>query len=61
MFTYPIENEFRQHDKEAYIATRITKRLLCEDCTQREYKNILKIVEERILGKSIYENLECEE
>lgn len=49
-----------QHEKESYIADHIVKCLLCENCTQQEYRNILKIVEERILGKCVYDGLECE-
>ncbi len=56
-----IEQQMMQHEKESYIADHITKRLLCEKCTQQEYRNILKIVEERILGKGVYEDLEYEE
>lgn len=55
-----IEQQIIQHEKETYIADHITKRLLCENCTQQEYRNILKIVEERILGKSCYDGLESE-
>ena len=55
-----IEQQMIQHEKESYIADRITKRLLCEKCTQQEYRNILKVVEERILGKSVYDELESE-
>lgn len=43
-----------------YIADYVVKRLLCENCTQQEYRNILKIVEERILGKSCYDELESQ-
>lgn len=50
-----------QYEKESYIADHVVKRLLCENCTQQEYQNILKIVEERILGKGVYDNLEYEE
>lgn len=56
-----IEQQMIQHEKESYIADHITKHLLCEKCTQQEYRNILKVIEERILGKSIYDNLEYEE
>lgn len=55
-----IKQEMIQHEKESYIADHITKRLLCENCTQQEYRNILKAVEERILGKSVYDELESE-
>lgn len=44
--------------KESYIADHIVKRLLCEKYTQQEYRNILKIVEERLLGKGVYDELE---
>lgn len=56
-----IEQQMIQHEKESYIADHITKRLLYEKCTQQEYRNILKIVEERLLGKGVYADLECEE
>ena len=49
-----------QNEKESYIADHVVKRLLCENCTQQEYRNILKIVEERILNKSCYDGLEYE-
>lgn len=55
-----IEQQMVQHKKEAYIADHIVKRLLCEKCTQQEYRNILKTVEERILNKTIYDKLESE-
>ena len=56
-----IEQQMIQYEKESYIADNVVRRLLCENCTQQEYRNILKIVEERILGKSVYDNLEYEE
>lgn len=56
-----IEQQMIQHKKETYIADHVIKRLLCENCTQQEYRNILKIVEERILSKSMYDDLACEE
>lgn len=56
-----IEQQMIQHEKESYIADHITKRLLSEKCTKQEYRNILKIIEERLLGKGVYEDLECEE
>ncbi len=56
-----IKQQMIQHEKESYIADHIVKRLLCENCTQQEYRNILKIVEERILGKSVYDDLEYKE
>lgn len=56
-----IEQQMMQHEKESYIADHVVKRLLCENCTQQEYRNILKIVEERILGKSVYDDLEYKE
>lgn len=55
-----IKQQMIQHKKESYIADHITKRLLCEKCTQQEYWNILKIVEERLLGKGVYDKLESE-
>lgn len=55
-----IENQFKQHEKEAYIANRVVNRLFAENCTQSEYREILRIVEERILGKHIYDALEFE-
>ena len=55
-----IKQQMIQHEKESYIADHVVKRLLCENCTQQEYRNILKIVEERILGKSVYDGLESE-
>ena len=57
---YTIEQQMIHHEKESYIADHVVKRLLCENCTQQEYRNILKIVEERILNKSCYDGLECE-
>lgn len=54
-----IERQMIQHEKESYIADHIVKRLLCENCTQQEYRNILKIVEERVLDKGFYDELEC--
>ena len=57
MFT-STENQFKQHEKDVYIANRVIDNLLFENCTQNEYYHILKIVEQRILGKSIYEELE---
>lgn len=56
-----IEQQMIQHEKESYIADHITKRLLCEKCTQQEYRDILKVIEERILGKGVYDGLECDE
>ena len=55
-----IGQQMIQHEKESYIADHVVKRLLYENCTQQEYRNILKIVEERVIGKSIYEDLELE-
>lgn len=55
-----VEQQIIQHEKESYIVDHIVKRLLCENCTQQEYRNILKIVEERLLGKSCYDELESE-
>lgn len=48
-----------QHEKESYIVDYVIKRLLCKNCTQQKYQNILKIVEERVLGKGCYHRLEC--
>ena len=56
-----VDQQIIQHEKESYIADHVVKRLLCEKYTQQEYRNILKIVEERLLGKGVYEDLECEE
>lgn len=55
-----IEQQMKQREKEAYIADHIVKHLLYENCTQQERRNILKIVEQRVLDKGCYENLECE-
>ena len=44
-----VENQFKQHEKEVYIANRVIDKLLFENCTQGEYRNILKIVEEQLL------------
>lgn len=55
-----IEQQMIQHNKESYIADHVVKRLLCENCTQQEYRNILKTIEERILGKGYYDDLESE-
>lgn len=54
-----IEQQIKQREKEAYIAEYIINSLLYENCSQQEYINILKIVEERILNKCTYEKLEC--
>lgn len=54
-----IEQQIKQREKEAYVAEHIINSLLCENCSQQEYINILKIVEERILNKCAYEKLEC--
>lgn len=54
-----IEQQIKQREKEAYVAEHIINILLCENCSQQEYRNILKIVEERILNKCAYEKLEC--
>lgn len=56
-----VENQFKQHEKEVYIANRVIDKLLFENCTQNEYWNILKIVEGRLLGKGVYNGLECDE
>ena len=58
---FNIENQFKQHEKEVYIANRVIDKLLFENCTQDEYRHILKIVEQRILDKSVYNKLECNE
>ncbi|WP_288681667.1 hypothetical protein [uncultured Eubacterium sp.] len=55
-----IKQQAKQYEKETYIANKITKRLLYENCTQQEYRDILKIVEEKVLGKGLYEKLEVE-
>lgn len=55
-----VKQQAKQYEKETYIANKITKRLLYENCTQQEYRDILKIVEEKVLGKSLYEKLEIE-
>ena len=52
-----IEQQIKQREKEAYIAEHIINSLF-ENCSQQEYRNILKIVEERILNKCTYEKLE---
>lgn len=57
MFT-SVENQFKQHEKKMYIANRVVDKLLFENCTQNEYRNILKIIEQRILDKGIYEDFE---
>lgn len=56
-----IEMQLKQHEKICYIANRIIKYLKVEDCTYKEYANIFKYAEQYILGKSIYEKLECDE
>jgi hypothetical protein len=53
-----IEQQIKQREKETYIAEHIINSLLCENCSQQEYRNILKIVEERILNKCTYKKLE---
>ena len=55
-----IERQMIQHNKESYIADHVVKRLLYENCTKQEYRNILKTIEERILGKGYYDDLESE-
>lgn len=55
-----IETQLKQHEKICYIANCIIKYLQVEDCTLKEYTDIFKYVEQRILGKSIYEGLEYE-
>lgn len=59
MFTNT-ENQFKQHEKEVYIANRIISKLLSENCSQNEYSNILKIVEQKILNNCVYDELECD-
>ncbi len=54
------EQLFTQHDKEVYIANRVISKLLFENCTQVEYRNILKIVEQRLLDKTTYNSMEYE-
>lgn len=56
-----VENQFKQHEKEVYIANRVIDKLLFENCTQDEYRNILKIVEQRVISKGTYDDLECDE
>lgn len=56
-----VENQFKQHEKEVYIANRVIDKLLFENCTQDEYRNILKIIEQRVIGKGMYDDLECDE
>ena len=53
--------ETKQHHKIAYIATYIHKQLLRENCTQNEYYKILKMVEQRLLNRSVYDPLIFEE
>lgn len=55
-----VDNARKQREKEVWIANRICSRLLAENCTQNEYRNILKIVEERVLGKFSYNDMEYE-
>ena len=55
-----IDNARKQREKEVWIANRIYSRLLAENCTQNEYRNILKIVEERVLGKFSCNDMEYE-
>lgn len=57
---FNVENQFKQHEKEVYIANRVINKLLFENCSQDEYRHILKIVEEQILDKGAYEKLECD-
>ena len=60
MFINNQEQCFRQHEKEVYIANKVINKLLFENCTQAEYRNILKIVEQRLLDKSLYNSMEYE-
>lgn len=55
-----VKQQAKQYEKKTYIANKIIKRLLYENCTQQEYRDILKIVEEKVLGKGLYEKLEAE-
>ena len=50
-----------QNFKIADIATYIHKQLLRENCTQDEYYKILKMVEQRLLNRSVYDPLIFEE
>lgn len=53
--------ETKQHLKIADIATYIHRQLLRENCTQNEYYKILKIIEQRLLDRSVYDPLIFEE
>lgn len=64
MLKYEIQKQLvdtKQHFKIADIATYITRQLLKENCTQNDYYEILKIVEQRLLNKSEHEPLVLEE
>lgn len=50
-----------QNFKIADIATYIHRQLLRENCTQNEYYKILKIIEQRLLDRSVYDPLIFEE
>lgn len=41
-----IKQQMVRHEKESYIANHVVKRLLCEKCSQQEYRDTLKIVKE---------------
>ena len=49
---FNVENQFKQHEKEVYIANRVIDKLLFENCTRGEYQ---------LLGKGVYDGLECDE
>lgn len=53
--------DIEQNFKIADIATYIHKQLLRENCTQDEYYKILKMVEQRLLNRSVYDPLVFEE
>ena len=48
MLQNTIEQQFKQHEKEAYLADHIFKRLLYENCSMAECNNIVTIIQERI-------------
>lgn len=50
-----------QNFKIADIAAYIHRQLLRENCTQDEYYKILKIIEQRLLDRSVYDPLIFEE
>lgn len=59
MDTY--ERHMKQIEKIGYISSRICERLWAENCTEHEYREILKQVEQTILNKSIFSVLEIDE